>query len=222
MPFRYSCFISYRYASPQLPAQQQHITRFIEEFTAALSVELRPLIEEKPIYVAHDRLHVETSPGNMLPTALCESMCMIMLYTPAYFDYDALSCAREYKAMEQLEKRRLGLLPAQPYKNLGLILPVVLRGKSTLPVEIKEHRQIYDFTDLLPVNSKLALHPRSAVLVKRIAEHLTTLAQAFAQVNDNICKDCKNFRLPSERKVQQWLKSLQSTTLLFPGHEGSV
>jgi RHS repeat-associated protein len=56
-------------------------------------------------------------------------------------------CAREYKAMVELEQRRLRSIGQGLDRTHGLIIPVIFRGEKTLPAEIKDQRLCYDFAD---------------------------------------------------------------------------
>jgi hypothetical protein len=57
---------------------------------------------------------------------------MVLLFSPYYFDMQSMYCAREYKAMLELEAKRLKLLPQGFGKRKGLIIPVVMRGEQYL------------------------------------------------------------------------------------------
>ncbi|MBI3302336.1 MAG: hypothetical protein HYZ72_09725 [Deltaproteobacteria bacterium] len=59
--------------------------------------------------------------------ALCESVCMIVVFTPTYFSGTHFYCVREYKAMVELEKRRLGsLLKLYSLEEQGTYFPCVV------------------------------------------------------------------------------------------------
>ena len=66
---------------------------------------------------------------------LCKSACMILIYTPLYFDTEHIYCARELKAMQ--ESGSTAPLRLIGDKGKGLIIPIVLRGEKTLPKGLK-------------------------------------------------------------------------------------
>jgi hypothetical protein len=63
---------------------------------------------------------------------------MIVVFTPTYFSESNPHCAREFRAMEQIETKRMSHLGAKRDGH-GLIIPVVLRGADQLPVQL-QHR----------------------------------------------------------------------------------
>ena len=71
---------------------------------------------------------------------------MVMIYTPTYFDKDRTYCAREYKAMENLETQRLEMLGYQRNFQHGLIIPVVYRGVDIFPAYVSGIRHTINLT----------------------------------------------------------------------------
>ena len=138
MPFKYSCFISYRHG------QRKMAERIINDLSDALASELELWLEQE-VYVDRERLKGGDFYNEALATALCESVCMIMIFTPTYFSSDHTFCAREYKAMEKLEEQRFLAIGGQTDKKRGLIIPIVFRGEDSLPKEIKDRRLYYNF-----------------------------------------------------------------------------
>ena len=96
MPLVYSCFISYRHDYVQIA----------EDFQDALENELSLLIN-LPVYRDEERLQGGDFYNSRLAKALCRSACMVMIYTPRYFDARSTYCAREFRAMELLEEDRI-------------------------------------------------------------------------------------------------------------------
>lgn len=113
--FEYACFISYKH--PPKTAPEDH---FYKEYAKALKAALEKyLVTEIRVF-----LDVDADPGSVYPTnlpqSLCKSVCMIAILTPEY--PDSRWCAAEWKAMEELEGKRLGA------GERGLIIPVVAQG----------------------------------------------------------------------------------------------
>ena len=81
----------------------------IEDFFFTLSAELEFLVD-KPPYLDRDRLKGGEFYNEALASNLCKSACLVVLYTPVYFSLDHMYCAREYRAMEQIELARQRLL----------------------------------------------------------------------------------------------------------------
>ena len=81
MPIKYACFISYRHG------QRKLAERIINDLTEALASELEAWLEEE-MYVDRERLKGGDFYNEALAKALCESVCMIMIFTPTYFSAD--------------------------------------------------------------------------------------------------------------------------------------
>ena len=96
MSFKHSCFISYRHGHGELTE------RILTDLSTALSNELG-LLRNEGVFVDRERLQGGMFYNEALARALCESACMVMIFTPTYFDTAHTFCAREYKAMEELE-----------------------------------------------------------------------------------------------------------------------
>ena len=111
MPLKYSCFISYRSRSVELARDfQESLDRELRHWTTL------------PIYRDEVRLDGGDFYNRELALALCQSACMVMIYTPTYFDLESTYCAREYRAMEILESTRLELLGQERNYQHGLII----------------------------------------------------------------------------------------------------
>lgn len=119
--FKHASFVSYRHGQSTL----KHT--FIEQFTAGVSAELEALRGEK-LYVDAERLKGGDFFNDGLARAVYESATMIIIYQPNYFDVDHPYCAREYRAMCELELERLACFADVRERDHGLILPVVFRG----------------------------------------------------------------------------------------------
>src|SRR6185436_9660597 len=99
----------------------------------ALGAELEALMDEQ-IYVDEDRLKPGYKFNEKLASAICQSVCMIVVYSPRYAQHDY--CVREFEGMELLEQRRHQLLGTAADQGKGFIIPIVLRGGDP-PARIK-------------------------------------------------------------------------------------
>jgi len=214
MPFKYSCFVSYRHARRELAE------RILNGLCEALSNELELYIDQD-IYVDRERLRGGDFYNENLATALCESICMIMIFTPTYFDKDHAFCAREYKAMERIEEDRLRALGALSDKKHGFIIPIVFRGEDCLPREIKQRRHYYKFDDFLLSDPEIAKHPKYAAVIKDIAKRIYDLHKALKALTEDPCSGCDSFTLPTETEIADWLEEVHGTTTPFPGRAGA-
>src|SRR5689334_3116255 len=104
MAFKHSCFISYRRIDSDTGQA------FVKGLAKAIDDSLKLQVKKAEVF-----LDESTGPLTKLePTfadAMCQSLFMVMVFTPDYFDEEEPWCAREYQAMLNLEAKRLAALP---------------------------------------------------------------------------------------------------------------
>jgi hypothetical protein len=194
-PFRYACFISF-------PTDNNLIRDAAEEIQKDLNNEITAQLRNKGVLARPDR-----DPNNpLLAKELCESACMVMVYTFRYFDKNDPLCAREYRAMEILEEARLAELKLSQSKECSLIIPIVLRGKDKFPDQINIKRPVYDFTKYF-ILSKSERRKRHAYRqdIVNIANYIVTHCMKMEQHMANPCGNCNDFKLPRVNDVTQLL-----------------
>ncbi len=211
MPFRYSCFISFRHGQGELAPG------FIKQLFQALSNEIETLIDDLPVYVDWKNLRAGDFYNPALARALCESVCMIVVYTPVYFSHSHTYCAREYRAMQDLEQRRLALLPNVQERQHGLIIPIILRGPDRLPAELRHQRHFYDFSNITLASTELSRHPEYAPLIRTIAEYIAERYHSLRGLTNNSMQECDQFALPDEAEIRPWLEGIVSPQQPLPG-----
>ncbi|MCK6583971.1 MAG: toll/interleukin-1 receptor domain-containing protein [Anaerolineales bacterium] len=99
--FKWACFVSYRHGQGDL------LKNFINELTKALENRLGLLGMGLKVFVDRERLNPSYSVTPGLAEAICQSVCMIVVYNNGYFDKNNPFCAKEFCAMVELEKKRL-------------------------------------------------------------------------------------------------------------------
>ena len=199
MPFEYSCFISYRRDPYKLP------TQFIEQLEDALNNYVHPLIRLKAFR------DTALAPGDLLDQQLacrlCKSVCLILVFTPPYFDPEQLWCAREYYAMERLERERLELL-GDELRGAGLIIPIVLKRPDRVPAAVKKDRLFCDFSSYtLQENAAIGENPKYVAWIEKVANRIFDLYEEFKLAGDP-CGGCSGWELPPEEEVKQWITAL--------------
>jgi len=216
MALQYACFISFRHHS-----QSELAERFIRELYEAISNEIDILLGNEKVYIDFERLQAGDFYDDELARCLCQSACMVMVFTPTYFDKEHSFCAREYIAMKSLEERRLNLLNNAPggydIQRHGLIIPIVLRGEENLMAEIKNRRHYYNFDSFILGHRKLSKHPKYALEIKKIAKYIAERYLQLRQVSADPCFNCVDFRLPQDAEIKDWLESVTSPILPLPG-----
>ena len=209
MPFRYACFISYCHGQNDL------MKIFIEQLKDALKNYLDPYLEEE-VYIDKERLQPGFLYNEALAKAICESICMIVVYSPKYERHSY--CLREYQAMERIEKKRMQLLGERAISERGMIIPIIFRGKiKDLPPKIKKYIQcVGDFSKFTLATIDLSSNPDYTEQIKKIAEYIYEYSEIFREIDVDVCGDCNSFRLPPEEKIEPWRKETKKP-MAFPG-----
>ena len=200
MAFSHACFISYRHRPGR-----EYMT-IIEDLRTTLQDEVVIWMNQQ-VYLDSDRLRGGNFFNRSLARALCESVCMVVFYIPPYFDSDYTYCAREFKAMEELEARRLRALDIEGGEN-GLIIPIVCRGWDVFPQEIKDSRHCHNFEPYYMQKRKISQHPKGLTEVRRIAKYIFDRYQEMKARADELCRGCGQFNIPQDADVRPWLTQL--------------
>jgi len=209
MPFQYSCFISYSHGEGEL------LTRFMDELKRALQSSLGPFLTEG-VFLDEDRLKPGYLYNEALAKAICQSLCMIVVYAPIY--ERSTYCLREFTAMQRLEDERFRKLKDFLPAEYGLIIPILLRGKAEdLPEKIRKHRHFCDFSKFTTASTEMTRHPEFVDKIEQIALYIWELYQGFRSAGWDPCSQCTSFQLPDETKVQPWRAPIPP----FPMREGT-
>jgi len=209
IPFEFSCFISYRTSTNELP------NTFIEKLREALNNEIEPRIERK-VYRDTDNIKGGDKIGPSVAAGLGESLCMILVFTPTYFNSEKLYCTREYLAMKQMEEKRLEAIQGKCNNTSGFIIPIVFRGLSKLPSELKDVRH-YDFSQYTLIDTEIIKSAKYGAVIREIAEKVEKLSDCFRGMSNKEILRCKAVELPTEAEAKRWLKSLDIPPSEFPG-----
>lgn len=186
MAIRYGCFFSYAQGKYDL------MTRFKTSLADALRCYLEPHFDrEDELFVDHEQLGGGDDIDRKIARAMCESVAMIMIYTPKYEAH--AYTRREYAAMQKLEEERL-----RHYDLPGhLIIPVVMtRHPDGLPAQITESGMYVDFSRFTmatpDLKANLDFLPDIAKIVDRIVQHYQILKKCTLSGHD-----CNQFVLPA-------------------------
>lgn len=195
MAFKYACFVSYCHGQYDL------VKGFIDQLNAALKAELEPLLDEG-VYIDQERLQPGYRYNEALATAICQSVCMIVVYSPKYERHEY--CVREFEGMELIERERRRLLGLPDSDARGFIIPVVLRGFEQLPERISKRVHCVDFSRFTLADADL-LHNREYIpKIKAIAETVYAYFVAFNNLPQDVCAACPTFQLPAGREIVAW------------------
>jgi hypothetical protein len=205
MSFTNACFISYRHAGAA--------SEIVRRLCLTLAEQLALLSANYPVYVDTKRLRPGDYLDDELAEQLCRSTCMVLLFTPEYFDLEYPYCAREYAGMRRIEDARRDAMPIA-LRNKGLVIPVVVRGEKHVPDELKP-RLCASLDDVLLIASDV----RKKAVVKRVrdvAEAVFERVTAMRQAGASLTRDCGQFRFPTMQEIDPWLRTVAPPPLSSP------
>ena len=192
--FKYACFVSYCHGQHDL------VKSFIDQLKSALKSELEPLLDEE-LYIDEERLKPGFVYNEALAQAICQSVCMVVVYSPKYERHEY--CVREYEAMAKLEDARRALL-GHAARGRGFIIPVILRGGDDIPARIRQHAHYSDFSKFTLATPRIASNPDYVEEIRKIAQVIYDHYKAFRDVGARPCEECVTFALPPPTAVTQW------------------
>jgi len=186
MAIRYGCFFSYAHGKHEL------MQRFKGALIDALRCYLEPHFDnEEELFVDTEQLGGGDDLDRKIARALCESVCMILIYTPKYEAH--AYTRREYAAMQLIEQER-----SQWYAMPShLVIPVIMtQHPERLPPQIASARMYVDFSHFTMATADLksnpAFLPDIDKIVKRIAMHYQ-LQKKYTPPGH----DCNQFVMPA-------------------------
>ena len=185
MAIRYGCFFSYAHGRYEL----------MNKFKGALSEAIRCYLE--PYFDNEDELFIDTEQlgggddlDRRIARALCESVCMIVVYTPKYEANPYTR--REFAAMQQIEQERSDWYP-MPSR---LTIPVVMTmHPDKLPPQITGSSLYVDFSRFTMATTDLKSNPDFLPDIQRIVERIVMHYQCQKKFTP-VGHDCNQFVLP--------------------------
>ncbi|GGE64506.1 toll/interleukin-1 receptor domain-containing protein [Massilia psychrophila] len=165
MAIRYGCFFSYAHGRRDLM-----MNKFTTELAESLRCYLEPYFnDEDELFIDREQLGGGDDIDHKIARAMCESVAMIMIYTPKYEAH--LFTRREHAAMKLIEAER-STWYAMPSH---LIIPVILtHHPDHLPPQITSSMYV-DFSRFTmattDMKSNLDFIPDIKKIATRIAQH---------------------------------------------------
>jgi len=198
----HSCFISYR----RLPGElyETFIKMFYDALTANLANYFGDITPFKDDIDLDGGVYLESE----IAKRICGSVCMVIIYTPQYFNSEKPYCARELLGMQNLESKRLSLLPPE-LRTKGLIIPIIFRGKDVYNTEEKkinknDTRLYYDFESFslyMPDSVNLLRNKYFGPLIESISKYIFERHMAFVNAGCAPWNECETFKLPTTDQI---------------------
>lgn len=203
----YPCFISFRHFGDSISEA------FIRQFEECLTAELLPLVGEKP-FIDFTRMGPGYSISASVAKALCESACMVVIWSPQYFSEEHFWCAMEFKAMMRIEKERLDMLP-KDQRNKKLIIPVIYRGSKQYPRQVDDTLYL-NFEKFALYSTEMIKNPFFADSIQKLAQYINERVAAFKNNDIRPWGNCDQFNLPSLEETVKYIKEVGLQIQNFP------
>jgi hypothetical protein len=212
MPINYSCFISYPHSD-----QNDLLESLIKQLTKALSDQIGLSIRKK-VYLDEERLKPGYGLNKSLGRAICESVCMIVVYSPLYQDSDY--CLWEFLAMEEIEKKRAQILGEDYINEKRMIIPIICREpprQRPLPKKIRNIKY-WNISKYLLIGFDLGTIPECKQMISDIANFIVDHYDKIRECKetwDNI--DCDSSYYGSVEEAMINWESVSTSEIGFPG-----
>jgi hypothetical protein len=194
MAFKYACFISYCHGQHDL------IKGFMDQLKTALKSELDALLDEE-VFIDEERLKPGYEYHEELARAICESVCMIVVYSPRYLRHEY--CVREYEAMKRLEDQRRALL-GEAAHGRGFIIPIIFRADAEILARVKQHKHYCDFSRFTLATQDMSRNVEYVDEIRKIANVIYEQYKLFRVIRADPCAACLDFRLPPASEIAPW------------------
>ena len=134
---------------------------------------------------------------------------MIVIWSPQYFNDEHIWCAMEYKAMIDLETKRLAQLPYdERFKKL--IIPVIYRGSKYYPSELSEETLYLNFEKFALYEPEMIKNKNFANDVEKLANYIFDRVSILNRLQENPFGKCNEFNLPSKADALQYIQNINS------------
>lgn len=206
----YSCFISYCHG------QEELTLKFIDQLTSAIKGYLEPFLDEE-VFIDNERLNPGNKHAEVLADAICQSLCMIVVYSPRYERH--AYCLREFEAMREVEKKRKAILGKKSLRGRSLIIPIIFRTRidGEIPTELKEENTYCDFSKFTTASTDITQNSEYVAEIERIAKTIVQHYNELENAEYDLSNCCKDFELPNEEDITGWEKPLRARPQRFPG-----
>lgn len=191
--FEHSAFVSWR------NGKKDKTTNLLkDDLLNEFAIQLHEALEDQLIALTGKDIFIDIQKINgayflkaKFSKALCHSACYILIYTPTYFNAEKLYCTAEFLTMKEIEQQRHTILgQITPLKSL--IIPIVLRGKDTIPAIFDDIAYRVEFHNWNNTGRKIKKDKKYAGVINDIAKNISELYKEFephATAMMDACKD---------------------------------
>jgi hypothetical protein len=185
MSIRHGCFFSYVHGRHAL------MNKFKDELAEAIRCYLEPhLDDEDELFIDSEQLGGGDDLDRKIARAMCESVSMIMIYTPKYEMHSYTR--REFAAMQAIERERSTWYPMPSQ----LIIPVIMtRHVHELPEQITGAGLYVDFSRYTMATPELKSNPDFLPDIEKIVKRIAIQYQ-YQKMYTPATHDCNQFAMP--------------------------
>ena len=186
MAIRYGCFFSYAHGRHEL------MNTFKRTLSEAIRCYLEPYLDdEDELFIDTEQLGGGDDLDRRIAHAMCESVCMIVIYTPKYEAH--AYTRREFAAMQQIEQERSDWYPMPSHLTIPVIMTM---HPGKLPPQITNASLWVDFSRFTMATTDLKSNPDFLPDIQKIVERIVTHYQ-FQKKFTPVGHDCNQFMLPA-------------------------
>lgn len=216
MNFKHACFISYRNGDREdngLNARRNDIRDTINAFALDLRDELKFALNTRIspddclVFLDQDTKCIKEGDPLMkkLAAGVCQSVCMVVVFTGHYLDKEKLICAAELEGMIRRLKSRCAHLGIDPSNAVDNIFTAVFREAYRVPDILNENLR-FDFTGYADSSVPLRDNPEFKERIRIMAEQIADFWEEIREnEDDSLNIDCKGFKLLDPKKNQNEL-----------------
>jgi hypothetical protein len=207
MNFKHACFISYRNGDRNdkgLDPRRQDIKDTLNAFARDLRDELKRELITQQGY-SECLVFLDQDPDcfsggdpllSTLSTRICNSVCMIVVFTRHYLDKDKLTCAAELEGMLRRLDQRCYHFDGENVKNASnWIFTAVFREPDRVP-DILKKNITFDFTAYDNSSTPLRDNPKFCEQIRVMAKKIADYWEELDYLDDpDLNLDHRNFSL---------------------------
>lgn len=186
MAIRYGCFFSYAHGRHEL------MNTFKRTLSEAIRCYLEPYLDdEDELFIDTEQLGGGDDLDRRIALAMCESVCMIVIYTPKYEAHSYTR--REFAGMQQIEQERSDWYAMPSHLTIPVIMTM---HPGKLPPQITNTSLWVDFSRFTMATTDLKSNPDFLPDIQRIVERIVMhyqLQKKFTPAGH----DCNQFMLPA-------------------------
>ena len=190
--FQNSCFISYRHGNPE--DRDDLLNSFATQVKDLLAEELWAF--HKPVFFDEERIKGGYVLNPVLGSAICKSVCSVVIFVRDYLSKQNPYCAAELMAMLECESGRLAKLGIEPEQaQHRQIITIILRDPDLLPDEL-DKRKWYDCSKFGLQRKPLRDYEKYEPYFKEIAKFIRDWYDTVEEDETVLCQHCDQVRLP--------------------------